>query len=189
MSLTENTERLHRPDRIQYPSGLAPSETAGPAKVVAAVPTGCALSFRVMQTKFGLEGNCFDACLASLLGIPLKEVNYFNKEDTWYSDLQRWLAPRNLAYVEIDCADKTPLYRFPLPVLAIAGGPSPRGVEGGHACVVELHRWDKRIVHDPHPDGTGLEAIKSVGLLVWQPTQHNSGSQPCRKPSTETNET
>lgn len=123
----------------------------------------------VMQTKFGAEGNCFDACVASLLGLPLEEVDYFKGEETWYADFQNWLAPRGLAYVEVNCCDPSPFYRFPLPVLAIAGGPSPRGVEGGHAVVIELHQWAKKIVHDPHPDGTGLVSIKTVGLLVWRP--------------------
>lgn len=122
----------------------------------------------VMQTKFGAEGNCFDACVASMLGLPLEAVDYFRSEQTWYADFQNWLAPRGLAYVEIDC-DPNPFYRFPLPVLAIAGGPSPRGVEGGHAVIVELDNWGKAVVHDPHPDRTGLVKIKTVGLLVWRP--------------------
>lgn len=120
----------------------------------------------VMQTKFGLEGNCFDACLASLLGMPLDALNYFRGEDTWYPDLQRWLAPRGLAYVEVDCIEPSPFYRFPLPLLAIAGGSSPRGVDGGHSVIMELHGWERRVVHDPHPDGTGLTKIKTLGFLV-----------------------
>lgn len=124
---------------------------------------------QVFQTKFGSDGNCFDACLASLLNLSLDEIDYFRGEETWYADLQNWLKPRGLAYVEIELGQANPLYRFPLPVLAIAGGPSPRGVEGGHAIVVELTGWEKRLVHDPHPSCEGLAEIKSIGLLVWQP--------------------
>lgn len=120
----------------------------------------------VMQTKFGIEGNCFDACMASLLELPLEAVDYFKSENTWYADLQNWLAPRGLAYVEIDCVEPSPFYRFPLPVLAIGSGESPRGVEGGHAIVIELHQLAKKIVHDPHPDQSGTVGIKSVGFLV-----------------------
>lgn len=120
------------------------------------------------QTKFGAEGNCFDACVASLLEIPLEDVNYFRGEDTWYSDFQHWLAPRGLAYVEVDCSKTNPLYRFPMPVLAIGSGDSPRGAEAGaHAVVIELNQWDKTVVHDPHPSGAGIEGeIKAVGFLV-----------------------
>lgn len=122
----------------------------------------------VMQTKFGKDGNCFDACLATLLGLSLGSIDYFRGEDTWYADLQHWLAPQGLAYVEIELRDPSPLYRFPAPVMAIAGGPSPRGVEGGHAVIVELKGWEKRVIHDPHPSNDGLLKINSVGFLVAQ---------------------
>lgn len=129
------------------------------------VSTRSNLLSRIYQTKFGIEGNCFDACLASLLGEPLGAVDYFRGKQTWYSDLQNWLAPRGLAYVEI-MVKPWNFHRFPLPVLAIAGGPSPRGVEGGHAVVVELHSFDRKMVHDPHPSGDGIKEIEAVGLLV-----------------------
>lgn len=125
-----------------------------------------------MQTKFGIEGDCFDACVASLLELPLESVDYFKGEKTWYADFQNWLAPRGLAYVEVDCGDPNPFYRFPLPVLVIGGGPSPRGVEGGHAVVLELSGWDKKLLHDPHPDSTGLVTIKTIGLLVYRPVDN-----------------
>lgn len=117
------------------------------------------------QTKFGLEGNCFDACVATLLEIPLADLNYFRSEETWYADFQKWLEPRGLAYVEINC-DQNPFYRFPLPVLAIGSGPSPREGVGNHAVVIELHQWSKKIIHDPHPSGDGIAAIKAVGFFV-----------------------
>lgn len=118
----------------------------------------------VPQSRFGAEGDCFDACLATLLDMPLNRVNYFRGEDTWYADLQVWLAPMGLAYVEVDCAKSNPLYRFPLPVLAIAGGPSSRGYQ--HAIVVELRGWERKMIHDPHPSGDGLLRLASLGFLV-----------------------
>jgi hypothetical protein len=121
---------------------------------------------RTLQTKFGAEGDCFNACVSSILDIPLEQIDYYRSDDTWYADFQNWLAPRGLAYVEIGNVMPTPFYRFPLPVLAIGGGPSPRGVEGGHACVIELRGWQKVVVHDPHPSGAGIEEIKTVGLFV-----------------------
>ena len=120
---------------------------------------------RVMQTKFGAEGNCFDACIASLLEMPLEQVDYFRGEDTWYKDLQIWLEPMGLGYVEVDLKH-SPLYHFPLPLLVKCGGPSPRGVEGGHAVVALAEGLDFKTIHDPHPDGTGLVAVESVGFFV-----------------------
>ncbi len=167
---------LDSENRIKM-SDCAPSKPSELARSVAgrsSSPSHCsALPAKVMQTKFGVDGDCFNACLASLLGVPLESVDYFRDEKTWYADLQEWLKPRGLAYVEI-MAKPWNFYRFPLPVLAIAGGPSPRGVEGGHAVVVELNRYDRNIVHDPHPSGEGVLEIETIGLLTWQPSAPNA---------------
>ncbi len=61
----------------------------------------------VSQTKFGgpldpedQQGECFAACVASILEMPLDSVPNPNGED-WYEQWQAWLVPRNLRLVTI----------------------------------------------------------------------------------------
>lgn len=38
---------------------------------------------RVYQTKYGVEGNCFAACVASLLELPIDEVPFLGTDEEW----------------------------------------------------------------------------------------------------------
>jgi len=110
----------------------------------------------------GKIGNCFSAVLSSLLHIPIEEVPMFTDIDTWRQDLNRWLRPKNLAYVQLEnfkaCAKD----------LGIQGcyheiaGPSPRSIDTYHACV----GLDGDILFDPHPDNSNLEEIHSEGIFI-----------------------
>jgi hypothetical protein len=46
----------------------------------------------VYQTRFGPDGNCFAACLASILEIDLADVPQF--DERWCHVLRQFLAPR-----------------------------------------------------------------------------------------------
>lgn len=113
----------------------------------------------VDQTKFGYpEGNCFSACVASLLELDLSEVPFFMGREDWWEAFARWLYPRGLY----------PLH-FPMrvdglgpPGLYIAGGASPRDPQYMHAVVAR----GREIVHDPNPSRLGLVSIEDVTLLV-----------------------
>lgn len=101
----------------------------------------------VDQTTFGQgTGNCFSACVASVLELAIADVPYFmGAGDEWFSEFVAWCAKRQ---IDVDFSTA-----FPAPAGAhvIVGGTSPR-TGGGHACVA----LDGAIVHDPHPDRTGL---------------------------------
>jgi hypothetical protein len=44
------------------------------------------------------DGNCFAACVASILELPIDMVpNYRSEGDGWWHEWQEWLKPRNLA--------------------------------------------------------------------------------------------
>lgn len=49
------------------------------------------------------EGNCFAACVASILELPIEIVPNYRSGDgldkDWWFDWQRWLKPLNLAFV------------------------------------------------------------------------------------------
>lgn len=83
----------------------------------------------VYQTRHGPEGNCFEACLASILEIGIEQVPVFSGWD----DLRKWLTARNWL-LEFGRSDGH----------AIASVQTLRGI---HAVVC----LDGQIVHDPSP--------------------------------------
>lgn len=133
----------------------------------------------VMQTRFGgpsapveEQGNCFAACLASLLGLPLAEVEGYQSgldtteavEARWWGQLQGWLKARGLIALQLAFANgETPeQFTYGRPELRyIANGKSPRG-EWDHSVVF----CDGELEHDPHPSGSGLEGSPSSFTLI-----------------------
>jgi hypothetical protein len=117
----------------------------------------------VDQTTFGHPGgNCFSACVASMLGIAIEEVPYFMGDldepgHIWADRLDKWLAPRNLYALHFDMPTTgTPIWPDGFYILV---GKSPRG---DHAVIARAGK----IVHDPHPSRDGLVAIEGFCLLL-----------------------
>lgn len=101
------------------------------------------------------NGNCFAACLASLLDIPLWMVppfdQMFGRGDDYRQRCDEWLARLfKLKLVKrdghFDGAD--------LPEFYIANGPSPRGVY--HSTIYSAGK----LVHDPHYSDGGIAEVK-----------------------------
>ena len=122
---------------------------------------------RVKQTKFGpVEGNCFAACIASLLEVSIEEVNIDLASDKWFESLQAYLRPKNLYFLEVrlDVAKSYPLYAMD-GIYCVFSGKSPRKFDGhdgtNHAVVGRINSEPDQLVifsmvHDPHPDNTFL---------------------------------
>lgn len=132
----------------------------------------------VFQTRFGKEGNCFQAAVASLLDLRLEDVPDFvyarwpeekagkglEFEDGdvlvnpfWWQDFTAWAAARNLEVLCIFgriCKMVIPTGTF------LAGGMSLRGT-----LHTVIYRGDT-MLHDPHPDGTGLVSVEDYCWLV-----------------------
>lgn len=106
----------------------------------------------VLQTRFREPGgppagNCFAACLASLLECPIGDVPYTVGLVDWWSPIVDWLAERGFAPLHV------PAQGFAAgaeDLLCIAGGMGPRGIP--HSVLWRRHK----VVHDPHPSGGGL---------------------------------
>ena len=137
----------------------------------------------ITQTRFGLcdysenklPGNCFQAALASLLGLQLNdtpdEADVINKllesgrtlkshEDSWghyWWHLQAWLHTSFGMQMVVTQEIGSELEE----VYCLASGMSPRGLS--HSCV-----WrGSSVVWDPHPDRTGyLGSPTSFTLIV-----------------------
>lgn len=146
---------------------------------------------KVWQTRFGSDGNCWPAVLASMLEIPIEEVDHcacsLNKEDrAWEKSTDEFLASRGLFYVEVqrDEHDNWPLSHIPERSLIILGCNTDRNLPHviiGRAFRVPIeevpeskrafghpeatHGLDFELVHDPLPNGSTGIKVDSILLL------------------------
>lgn len=135
----------------------------------------------------GKRGNCFQACLASILGRPLAEIPHFYDTDEPIEDqratFQNWMAECKWVALWIPL-DWTTSEWVVLPPQAIVmvSGKSPRG-DWGHLVVGQVTSNGWRLVHDPHYSRAGLDG-KPDGFYLVAPLPTLSHSVP-----TETQET
>jgi hypothetical protein len=105
------------------------------------------------------DGNCFAACVASLLEQDLESVPNFCAEKEWVKLFDEYLAVRGMFHVTVrlKASDKPVLYPMSADGLVILSGPSPRG-EFLHSIIARFDTAENNfvMVHDPHPDGSGL---------------------------------
>ena len=130
----------------------------------------------VDQTRFGCSpgasddppGNCWAACIASLLGVSIAEVPDemefwkpgMHPRDSWRpyeKRMHRWLLERGVVLVEFDLGKA--MYCGPNDCIDgmhyILSGPSPRNPDVLHAVVGRGS--PARIEHDPHHSRDGLK--------------------------------
>lgn len=113
----------------------------------------------VDQTAFGVPGgNCFSACVASLLHLPIEAVPYFMGADNWVEAFADWLRPRGFYPIFLKLG-LTSADRWRPCGLYILGGTC---VRGAHAVVAR----GGEIVHDPHPSRAGLDTFEDATVIV-----------------------
>lgn len=112
----------------------------------------------VTQTIEGYpDGNCTEACVASILEIPLDAVLVIKARDyRWLDELNAWLAHFNLSALPIKAGEG-----FIPSGWHLIGGKSPRG-DFGHYVV----GFNGKVKHDPHPSGDGIETETDYLLFV-----------------------
>ena len=116
----------------------------------------------VVQTKFYPVGNCFDACLASVLEVPLDTLPHFHGEG-WYDVYEAWLQSRGFEL------DRMPSEPIP-PGYQLAVVESPRG-----AFLHSVVMLDGVLVWDPSPDRhMGIGEI--VGWDILTPSASSTGA-------------
>lgn len=119
----------------------------------------------VMQTITGSSGNCMSACLASILELPIEVVpNFFDAgpdDSDWWNALRAWLRQFGLGIITLTFESPAQWTNLRLAGYHIVSGPSPR-LEGMHHATV----WHAgQMVHDPHPDGTGIAKPETLDML------------------------
>jgi hypothetical protein len=113
----------------------------------------------VDQTTFGRpHGNCFSACIASIMHVPLADVPTFcaREDEGWWTDFLEWLAPRGMYALALTYGHDRMIDGF-----HVLSGKSPRG-DFMHSVV----GWRDKIVHDPHPSRDGLLSRDDCIILV-----------------------
>lgn len=126
----------------------------------------------VYQTTFGTHGNCFSACLASLLEIEIENVPYFmDKGDMWLYEVNAWLKFYDTQYVHLKYDSQD--FGYFGNSLVIITGPSPRVVDISHAIIgryyCEYDNPKMRILDslfDPHPEGGWIKEPRFIGFLI-----------------------
>ena len=116
----------------------------------------------VDQTKFGESGNCFDACLASILEIGIDKFPNF-KGVGWAKRYNIFL--QNNFDMQILSIYSSPDILFSddgegINTHHIITGPGPRGFM--HAVV----GLNGKMVHDPHPDRSGLLEVEYYEFII-----------------------
>jgi hypothetical protein len=121
------------------------------------------------------KGDCLRACVASILEYDAGEVPNFAELD-FFNGLDEWLSAYGRRFLRISLTggyDSAAIW-FGYPTHAddfmIVWGESPRLKNDGgrktHAVVGRAKGYGIEIVHDPHPDKTGLKSIEGFGWLV-----------------------
>lgn len=116
---------------------------------------------RVTQTRIGKNGNCFNACIASILEVPLETVPEFSGEgEHWLVQLAGYLDRFGLYYVQVPKTDPIVKVMFAYGnTFSTIEGVSPNNIP--HACVA----LNGKLVWDPDPRKVGLRTIETYGLL------------------------
>jgi len=125
----------------------------------------------VFQTRFHLPGeppgNCFPACIASLLEVSISDVPQpgIDDKDDWseyWTRLGAWLEGLGFHLIQVSPGWwSTSVMSESESDLWIGSGPGPRGHR--HSVVM---RGAGFLVHDPHPSGVGLLEVDDREYLV-----------------------
>jgi len=114
---------------------------------------------KIGQTKFGSEGNCMSACLATLLECHIEDIPCLHGHKNWRKALNDWMIPNHGFYL-ISVIANDDLFERTQGSLVIVAGESMRGVN--HAVIYK----NGELWHDPHPEKTGIKDAEEMDLLV-----------------------
>lgn len=114
----------------------------------------------VMQIENYPSGDCFRACLCSILELPIEAIpNFQQNEGANFDELWKaWNDKSPYRLIQVQC--ETPEETF-TDCAVIATGKSPRG-NYNHSVV-----WrNGKIIHDPHPGQLGLKGKPEFFYLL-----------------------
>ncbi len=120
----------------------------------------------VFQTKFGKEGNCFAACVASLLEIDIDKVPFFGEDEEWsvYEDtINRFLKNEHNLFLwsdEFENWKEFVEFHFQDFAYIVSGDSNLVGFE--HAVIYKNGKQE----HNPNNSGVELINIKHIYIFL-----------------------
>jgi hypothetical protein len=114
----------------------------------------------VFQDKFGHgRGNCLQAAIASVIGLPLEDVPDFADGDSqWFLRVYQWCIEKRIGVVYFPDGNLPPIIGN---CYGVAGVRVSESSEETHAVVMQYEvvaiaetgefKWEGRVVHDPNP--------------------------------------
>ncbi len=123
------------------------------------------------QTKVGEHGNCYAACIASILELPIDDIPDVSTLDDGAkqaSVINCWLKDRfGLSLLELTLNRETG-YQWP-DIWYIASGPSPKHKDYRHCMVARAGE----LVWNPGPEDSRLQKVATVEVfVVADPAEH-----------------
>lgn len=118
----------------------------------------------ISNEETGVRGNCLWAAIASITEIPLIRFDGFEymMEGSWFPPLWNILVEHGFTYQGmIRKLEKILSYNIGVDGYYVVCGGSPRGFKPGHAVVFK----NGEMIHDPHPDGTGITSIDCAYMI------------------------
>jgi hypothetical protein len=123
----------------------------------------------VTQTITGGKGNCFEACIASILECSIYDIPYLGIYDEgveWGKVLNKWLAKRGLQYMEVTIPGVAEELWSYISTYHLLIAPTKQSEYVFHAVVAK----NGKVVHDPHPGESELVREKGMvrlGFLIF----------------------
>jgi len=115
-----------------------------------------------------VKGDCFRACVASVLELPIEEVPHFVQEsEDWYEMFTEWLSKREMFAIEVKVSEPPASVVLPPDVPCIVSAHGPRGCM--HSVVGRYDGGEGiELDHDPHPSrgffgGNDAEWVMLIG--------------------------
>ncbi len=125
---------------------------------------------KVYQTRFGgadspecEQGNCMQACFASLFEIELNEAPDFTGgivNGKWFLILERWLEKRNLELSFINVKGTIPPMKGYY--IQTAKSTTLANPDDGHVVIFQ----NGKLVHNPHPEATSVGELEEAYMLT-----------------------
>jgi hypothetical protein len=127
---------------------------------------------KVYQTRFGgsdspraEQGNCFQACIATIFGLQLEDAFdcLICDEGHWFDEFQRWLKPYGLACVYVShggyCGDAGIFIQD-------RKSTTLKNPDDGHVVLAWMEDGHVIVVHDPNPNARELGEVKGAFMFV-----------------------